>query len=283
MEKSFSEFCCELREAIEAQGFIASITQMERVSGSCTGMSIRLDEEKASVVNLDALYHDFSSAPIEYVASRVIKEMPTQCLKQDVQNELLAMVEDYGKAKDALYVRLTPASKMSAGAERETPHRKVFAGDCILSVCIGIDSKEDEDILISSTVSYDILNNWEISEDRMFLDALNNMRPEIFPVNDNPPIMVAVGSRKGGAAGIFCPGAIERIKHMVGSERITMFPASTEDVYCIATPQDIKTGGLVSHYDEIVRLGNMTTDPEDILSDCSYTLENGIWVRTREL
>lgn len=257
------------------------------------GLSILKEGENASpTIYLNEFYHELSNGrEIQEIADKVIKLYETHCKKVEFNIEEF---KDYEKIKGKLAVKLVNYEE-NRMMLRDLPHRKFLDLAVVCYVLVGKVGMDTASILVRQ----EFRRMWEVSEEDLFLQAINNAKrilpPELKSMDaliqealskkDEPfweeevqegeiPMYVLTNtSRFNGAAAMLYTNVISDFAERMETD-IYILPSSIHEVILIPKCPDIEKTVL----EQMVREVN-AEEVEQIeqLSNCVYCYrwENG--------
>ena len=275
---NFDEFCKWGKDAITNNppaGFEraeARVTTVEKIGRIYNSIGLYTDQKSCSpVANLDELYESYTSGcSLEWIYSRicdiVYKEPP-----EFVRN--IEWVTNYELAKSALFVRLSN-EQYNKDYLAKTPYKRVAEG---LAMTAHILISSEYGSVANAPVNYSVLDLYGISEEQLFLDALENSEKVFQPVTkplsafvgfpyQDPEIKMRVVTNKqsiNGASAIMYPSVRRQLSEDFDGD-FFIIPSSIHEV--ITMPVDVSAINKLSGLIRQMNNSNMV-EPGEVLSD----------------
>ena len=284
--QNFEQFKADVMEQVfdylpaEYSNGKAEVTTVKKATGNYEGLIIRLpDNVVNATANLTEFYNDLGKFSFEEIMERIAKVL--QMKPHDNFSEARAMITDYSRAKERLFIRLVSAN--NADFLENVPN-KVVAGD--LAIVPYILVNQDSKGLATAAVNRDLASHYGVSDEELLNEAMENA-PKIMPVKiktllgvvaelageensgedsevSNEPLVVTNSSGQCGAAAIFYPEVMEQLAEKFGG-KFCVIPSSIHEVLIVPDNGDHETlNNMVRSVNEDI------LNPGEFLSDHIY-------------
>ena len=245
------------------------VKRIDKVGVSYTGLTLAAGagRKSAGIFNLDMAYDDYVSGRKTFDE---LVEQAVMSVKEQIDDNTIGILNDYGTALRHMFVRLNSRDKVKG----DVPYKPV-AEDLAMTAHVLL--SEDNGSMMIAGVANGLLEQWQVTEDELFEDALAMSGSVMPPVirtmgsffgdeeSDVPAIVVTNEKTVNGAAAILYPGVCSRVQEMLGAEEFYILPSSIHEVICV--PKDGNADSLLN----TIRHANKTVVLEkDILSDNLY-------------
>ncbi len=262
-----------------------SIATVSKIGMTYDSLTVRPEGQLAApAANLNAFFEDYENGkPFDAVMDDIADVIQTKAPEhlQDV-----SWLMDYDRAKEHLFIRVSSAEK-NEDLVNSAPHKCV--DDLVITCHIAVDKGPNG--MASTVVNKDLLDNYGVSEEQLFKDAMESA-PEVLPVkidsmyniiagmmpevmaDDMLPDAPAPGmadmmivtnqAMVNGAAALFYPGVMDEISEKMGGDFV-MLPSSVNEVIIVPDRGDYQM------FEHMVKdINESSVDPKEQLSDHAY-------------
>lgn len=254
------------------------ISKTSKIGKTYDALTVRLKNRMASpAADLNRFYDAYEHG----ISLDEIMESVADVIQMEAPSHLrdMSWLLDYEKAKEHLFIRVCNAEKNNKILET-APHKTVE--DLIITCHISVDQGPNN--MASTIVNKQLLEQYGISEEQLFEDAMENA-PEVMPVkidslqnfishlipdgeepdsSDTVMLIVTNKTNTNGAAAVFYSGIMDRISKQIGGSFV-MLPSSVNEVIIIPDRGDYKT--LKRMVEDI---NESSVEPEERLSNSVY-------------
>jgi hypothetical protein len=264
-----------LVQELKEDGYDAEVIDVTRPTAtSYRGVRIGISSVLSTTVNIKSLYEEVRKGNISFAEAydrflEIYEKSKKKCVMPDFD------FRDYEEAKEHL-IPVVVAKKAIADLTN-VPHKDV----CDLSIVYKLFTAEDA----STTVTDQLLEIMGVSAETIHADAIGNLaKKEIHATGldavfggtsaGNVPLVVSIEEEKAmfgcalyGAAVIFHPDFVSRIRKEIGEEEFYILPSSKHEV--IVMPAHLVTDPM--HLVAMVKEVNASSvDEDDRLTDNAY-------------
>lgn len=301
MEKNFNAFVEEVQKKVKEQlpeelkDAAVTTTQVEKLNGNYTGLTIRQDNDPiAATHNLDKYFEDYQNGrPMDDIVGSLVSYAGQEAeMKPKVE---MSMLTNYEEAKEQLFIRVSSAER-NADMLQNVPHKNVED----MAITYHIMVNHDSNGLASGIVNENLMERFGVSLDQLHDDAVKNT-PNLFPthfqsmesvmremistdmrnqgmdeadiqdtldmmlsnVGESPELYVLTNDQKlHGAATLFYPETMDMVAEQMKGDYFIL-PSSTHEVLVMPDDGCVNAQELKAMVTEV---NDTQVAPEDILT-----------------